>query len=440
MLKLSVATNIPDLLGFLSKLRDLSLKPQMEAWQPDTLNLDAMQQLVQDLGQPQQRYPSLHVAGSNGKGSTSALLAAALGAQGYRVGLYTSPHLSGQLAGIRLDGAPVPLSELEQSWQSLYPQAAWLPQLTLFEVVTALAFQHFARVGVDAAVIEVGLGGRLDATNVLSPAVSVIMPIDLEHTRVLGDSLAAIAAEKAGIIKPGIQVVMAAQPTEAAAVMRKTAIEQDAPLTEVGQDVLYERLAWDRRGQHVRIWASERPDEAVDLRLGLLGAHQAANAAAAYAALKAFPLPVSGEAISAGFAAARWPGRLQLIEGQPPTLLDAAHTPAAARALAAALDDHFPDQRWLALVGVSADKHLDGLLAPLKGRLQAAWATQSSHSRAMPAAELAQRLRAAGLEARAAPRLAEALKAGRELAATEQLGLLVFGSVFLAEEVLNILD
>jgi len=424
---------------FLQSLPDLSLKSQVETWQPGVLDLAAMQHLMEELGDPQQRYPAIHVAGSNGKGSTSALLAGALAGQGYRVGLYTSPHLSSQLAGIRLDGQPVPLKDLEATWGALYPHVAKLPDLTLFEVVTALAFQHFARVGVDAAVIEVGLGGRLDATNVLTPAVSVITPIDLEHTRVLGDRLATIAAEKAGIIKSGVPVVMARQEEEAAAVIRAIAAERGAPHTEIGRDVLYERVAWNRQGQDVRIWRREQPIEPLEVHLGLLGAHQAANAAAACAALKAFSLPVTDAAIQAGVAAARWPGRLQLIEGEPPILLDAAHTPAAARALAAALDDHFPDQRWLAVIGVSADKDLAGLLAPLQGRLEAVWASQSSHPRAMPADMLAQRLAAGGQPVTAQADLAQTIQAGMQAAEDQAAGLLVFGSVFLVEEALNIL-
>jgi dihydrofolate synthase/folylpolyglutamate synthase len=292
---------------------------------------------------------------------------------------------------------------------------------------------------VDAAVIEVGLGGSLDATNVLTPAASVIMPIDLEHTRVLGDSLVAIAAEKAGIIKPGVPVVMAGQAGEAAAVIRATAAERGAPLTEIGRDVLYERVAWDRQGQDVHIWRAKQSDEPWMVRLGLLGAHQAANAAAAFAALKAFSLPVTDAAIQAGFAAARWPGRLHLIEDEPPILLDAAHTPAAARALAAALDDHFPGQCWLAVIGVSADKDLAGLLAPLSGRLEAVWASQSSHPRAMPADTLAQRLAAGGQPATVQPDLVQAIQAGMQAAKDQAAGLLVFGSVFLVEEALNIL-
>lgn len=435
-----MSEKIPALKEFLGTLPDLSLKSQVDDWQPGDLDLTTMQRLVEAAGQPQQAYPAIHVAGSNGKGSTSALLAAALAAQGYRVGLYTSPHLSGQLAGIRLDGEPVPITELEVTWQGLYPQVARLPNLTLFEVVTALAFQHFARVGVDAAVIEVGLGGRLDATNVLTPAVSVITPIDLEHTRVLGDSLAAIAAEKAGIIKLGVPVVMAAQAAEAAAVFRATASSRTAPLTEIGRDILFERQAWDRQGQTVRIGPADKPGEALHVHLSLLGAHQAANAASAYAALRAFTLPVSDESIRTGFATARWPGRMHLIEGDPPILLDAAHTPAAARALAAALDDHFPNQRWLAVMGVSADKDLAGLLAPFDGRLGAVWAVQSSHPRAMPASTLSARLGAAGIETNVAADLAQALRSGRQAAQAKQAGLLVFGSVFLVEEALNILD
>src|SRR3972149_664542 len=210
------------MLPSLRSLPDLGAQTQ-GAMSAGDFSLERMAWLMEVLGQPQQKYPSIHVAGTNGKGSVSALCAAALQAAGLLVGLFTSPHLRGALQGISINGALVEQSELEASFEGLHPYLEQRTDWTQFEVVTALAFQHFARAGVGAAVIEVGLGGRLDATNVVSPLVSVITPIDYDHTSILGNTLPETAAEKAGIIKRGVPLVLAPQPAEVSEVIRKAA-------------------------------------------------------------------------------------------------------------------------------------------------------------------------------------------------------------------------
>jgi len=428
------------MLPALKALPDLGAQPQ-GSMAAAAFTLERMVWLMAALGQPQQRYPSLHVAGTNGKGSVSALCSATLQAAGYRVGAFTSPHLHGALEGITLDGKVVPVAELEASFENLRPHLVRQSGWTQFEVVTALAFHHFARMGVEAAVIEVGLGGRLDATNVLTPLVSVITPIDYDHLSILGSTLEQIAAEKAGIIKPGVPVVLAPQPPQVSAVIRKVAREKKAPIIETGKDYLYQAQAFDLSAQDFQVWPAVRPEEKTALRIALLGRHQIANAATAYAALQTARgqgLALDEEAIRRGFAAARWPGRFEILQNEPALVIDAAHSPHAARALRQALDDYFPGRPVILVLGVSGDKDLSGIVAPLRPRITKWVATQSAHPRAMLAEELQRSLAALGLAADAQPDAATALR-GALGAADRGAMVLVAGSVFLVEQVREII-
>ncbi len=430
---------VQNLSDFLGTLPDLGARPQ-GAMRAADFTLERIGALLRKLGDPQQAYPSLHVAGTNGKGSVCALCAAALQAQGYKVGLFSSPHVDGALRGIVIDGKIIDLADLEETFQLIVPHLRAADGWTQFEIVTALAFVHFARSQVDAAVIEVGLGGRLDATNVLAPLVSVITSIDYDHTSILGNSLAEIATEKAGIIKPSVPLILAPQAAEARKAILGVAKSQAAPVTEVGKDILFERVSLDLHGQTLRVWQPTAPSEVVELQIALLGAYQIENAATAYAALSALNqrgLPVSAVVIQRGFAAARWPGRFEVLQDDPPLVLDAAHTPAAARALRIALDEYFPDRPVTLILGVSADKDLEGLLAPLRPRLQQVIAAQSPHPRAMPAAELAERVASFRIPAISEPDALAALRTGFGQAKKSGV-LLVAGSVFLVERVRGI--
>lgn len=421
---------------YLAELPNLAQRNQ-HGLRAEEFTLQRLQSLLQALGQPQQAYPSLHVAGTNGKGSVCALCAAALQAQGYRVGLFTSPHIQGDLHGIRVNGQPASSAELQASFDALYPRLAAQSGWTNFEIVVAVMFAHFARMAVDVAVIEVGLGGLLDATNVLTPRLSVITPIDYDHTTILGNSLAQIAAHKAGIIKPGVPVVSATQAPEAAAVIAATAAQQHALLTQVGVEWEAQPISAGWGGQQLRVRRAGGEWHSIEIRL--LGAHQQTNAATAFAALSTLNdngLPVSLHAIQIGFAAARWPGRFELLPGDPLTVLDGAHSPAAAEALRTALDAYAPQRRVHLVLGVSADKDLPGVLQPLAERVQAVYATQSAQPRAMPAAVLAEHARALGLSAAEHAQPVAALAAARAAALADGGMVLVAGSVFLVDEIL----
>ncbi|MEX1071629.1 MAG: folylpolyglutamate synthase/dihydrofolate synthase family protein [Anaerolineales bacterium] len=446
---------------FLRELPDLGARRQ-DSMSAADFTLERIQSLITALGDPQQKYPSLHIAGTNGKGSVAAFCASAFQVQGYKIGRFTSPHLRGALKGISIDGEVVSDIELDETFDQIRPHLGPSLAWTHFEVVTALAFMHFARVGVDAAVIEVGLGGRLDATNVLTPLVSVITPIDFDHTSILGNTLAAIATEKAGIIKADVPVVVSPQAPEARTAIQKIANDMQAPVTEVGRDILFARDGFDLNGQALRVWSADHPDHSHNLRIGLHGAHQVANAATAFTALQLGiqrGLQINQASIEKGFAAARWPGRFEIFQTNPPVVLDTAHSPAAARALRAALDDYFPTttsslrggeereafrpneaisstavNNVTVVLGVSADKDLAGLMEPLRPRLAKIVATQSSHPRAMPASELVLKLAGLAFSAQPEPDPAKAVSLASSLAASESV-LLCFGSVFLIEQI-----
>src|SRR5512139_3226966 len=236
-----IETQYNKALDYLYSFVDYSLKHSSDLAKAE-FNLDRMFALMDLLGNPQATYPIIHVAGTKGKGSVSALCASALQAAGYRVGLYTSPHLMDYVERIQINGEPISHQQMIDLVEEIKPVVARVPKLTTFEITTALAFLAFAKQNVDAAVIEVGLGGRLDATNIVMPKVSVITSLSYDHMAVLGDTLAKIAGEKAGIIKPGIPVVSSPQKSEPLEVLERVAKERNCPLILVGRDVKFERL------------------------------------------------------------------------------------------------------------------------------------------------------------------------------------------------------
>lgn len=427
--------------NYLESLPDLGARPQQGMRSVD-FTLERMQILVEELGHPEWAYPSLHIAGTNGKGSVSAFCTATLQAQGYRVGRFTSPHLTGALAGIAINQSEAGDIDLEETFDAMLPSLESRQDWTQFEVVTALMFAHFERAKVDAAVIEVGLGGRLDATNVLTPLVSVITPIDYDHTAILGTTLAEIAREKAGIIKPGVPVVISPQPEEARASILQVAKSKGMQVIEVGKDMLYERVSSNLHGQVFELTPPPSlgkgrgiSQKKMQLKIGMLGTHQVENAATAYAALlvaNEHGLAVNESAIERGFAAARWPGRFELLRENPPVVLDAAHSPAAARALRAGLDEYFPGRPVIMVLGVSADKDLAGIIEPMRRRITRAIATQSAHPRAMPARELQRKLAGLGIGASAEPDSKLAVTNAIELGGKDSV-ILICGSVFLVE-------
>ena len=415
-------------LDYLYSYIDYSLKKSSELAKAH-FELGRMRELMKLLGNPQESYPIIHVAGTKGKGSTAALAASALQAAGYKTGLYTSPHLQDYVERIQINAGPISHGQLVQLVEEIKPVVARIPKLTTFEITTALGFLYFAREKVDAAVIEVGLGGRLDATNIVTPRVSVITSLSHDHMAVLGNTLALIAGEKAGIIKPGIPVVSTPQPDEALKVLQEVSAERHAPLMVVGRDVDFKLLKHSLDGQTLAILNHK----SVILRIPLLGAHQVVNAVTAYTALRVSGLSLSEAAIRRGFADVHWPCRFDVVRREPPVVLDSAHNADSARRLRQTLDDYFPNRPVVWVFAILEDKDAAGILAELRPRLSHVVATQTEHPRALEAQKVANLVAAAQIPVEVVRTAPAALERAIELAGTRGV-VLVAGSVAFAGE------
>jgi len=391
--------------------------------------LERIETLLEALGNPERRYTLVQVAGTNGKGSVAAMLAAILKADGRRVGLYTSPHLVSFRERIRVDGEAIAEDDVADGFDAIATLVARL-DATMFEASTALALDHFAREAVDVAVLEVGLGGRLDATTVGTPAVTAIARIDLDHQEVLGATLAAIATEKAAIIRSGV-AVSAAQAPEAADVLLARAAAVGVPLLMEGRELSVRVRARDLEAQTIDAagpgWRLE------GLRLPLLGVYQPSNALVALAAART--LGVRDAACREGLARARWPGRFEVLRARDRiVVLDGAHNPAGAAALAASLTEWFGTTPLTLVFGALRDKDAPGMLAALAPRARRLIFTASSS----PRAARPEALRDAA-PAGAAVELAESAPEALALAAREPRTpiLCVAGSLSLLGDVLR---
>lgn len=401
---------------------------------PEAFSLERVEDLLRRLGDPHRAYPAVHVAGTKGKGSTCAFLASLLRSSGRRIGLYTSPHLWDFRERFQLDGTVVSEIELAEIVDQIRPLAS--QELTFFEITTACAFLWFARRQVDAAVVEVGLGGRLDATNVLHPDVTVITPVDLDHRSKLGGTLEQIAREKAGILKPGVPAVVAPQRKEAAEAIRRTAASVRAPLHWVEREVRVEDLLLSAEG--TRACFQTPLGSYRGLTLPLLGRHQAANAAAAIRAAelfleRRFAAGLPERAVRQGFLQVEWPGRCQLVPGDPAVLLDGAQTQESAQALRETVEELFPGRGVCLIVGISTDKDLEGI-----ARVWGPWADRIFLTRAdVPRAEPVERLECAFQKFQArwetAATVEAALRRARETAVPGEI-LVVSGSLFVVAE------
>ncbi|HEX7354004.1 MAG TPA: folylpolyglutamate synthase/dihydrofolate synthase family protein [Mycobacteriales bacterium] len=357
-------------------------------------DLTRMRALVDLLGNPQRAYPSIHLTGTNGKTSTARMIDALLRAHDLRTGRYTSPHLESVTERIAIDGEPIAPERLGEVWDEIAPLIRLVDeshpeQMTFFEVGTALAFAAFADAPVDVAVVEVGLGGTWDATNVIDAGTAVITTVDLDHTEMLGDTVGEIAAEKAGIVHAGATLVLAAQHPDAAAPILARVAEVGARVVAEGSDlaVLDRRVAVG--GQLLTL--ATRAATYEDLLLPLHGAHQAHNALLALAAVESFlgGRALDADVVRAGFAAADSPGRLEVVRTGPTIVLDGAHNPAGARALRAAIEEAFSFGRLIAVVGMLADKDAVGFLEGLGPVVDHVIVTEPRSPRALPADDLA---------------------------------------------------
>lgn len=430
--------NYTETIAYLYSLVDYE-RVRIERYTPETYDLSRVERLLAAVGNPHTCFPAMHIAGTKGKGSTAAMSEACLRAAGYRTGFYTSPHMHTFRERIQVDRHKIAREEVVALVEEIRPLIERTPGVTYFEAITAIGFLHFARSAVDVAVVEVGLGGRLDATNVLTPEVSVITSLSLDHTYLLGNTLAEIAREKAGIIKPGIPAVSAPQRAEAIKVLEAVSREREASLTEVGRDWNYEPGPADLDGQAftARCVTGGGSDLDGEYWIPLLGRHQLENATSAIAALdilrqRGFRIPV--EAVREGLHSVRWPGRLEILSRKPLVVVDGAHNPYSAQVLRRALEEWFPDHRWVLIFGASADKDVAGMLKALLPISEHTIVTRSDHPRAATPVELADVVALVGGGAEISVNVRKSLRRGLAVMGPAS-GLLVTGSTHLIADV-----
>lgn len=423
----------PDVIAYFHSLTDYE-KTRIERYAPETLSLARVELLLSRLGNPHRTFRSVHIAGTKGKGSTAAMVESCLRAASLRTGLYTSPHLHTFRERIQARGRMISREEVVSLATEVRAAVERTPGATTFEAITALGFLYFARVGTDVGVVEVGLGGRLDATNVLAPEVSVITSVSLDHTYLLGDTLAEIAFEKAGIIKSGVPAVSAPQRPEAAAVISDVCEARGAPLTVVGRDWEFEPGAAGLDGQSFRMWRAraERSSFEGEYWLPLLGRHQLENAAAAIATLhvlrdRGFAIPI--DAVHEGLARVQWPGRLEVLATDPLVVVDCAHNPYSVQALRQALAEWFPGRMWTVVFGASVDKDIPGMLKALLPISEHLLVTRSDHPRAAAPIRLADIAAEVGGGAEVSVNVRRAIERALEINGPST-GVLVTGSIF----------
>ena len=406
-------------------------------------NLDRVHELLRHLDNPHVGPVTLHVAGTKGKGSTCALLAAALTTSGYRTGLFTSPHLHTIRERIAVNGYPCSEQDFSDAANMVKPAVEAVNAdgsfgtITTFEALTAMAFVAFRAQNVEMQIIEVGLGGRLDSTNVVEPAVTGITSISLDHEAFLGSTIREIATEKAGIIKPGIPVVSAPQESDAADVIISRSDELGAPLTLLRRDVFWRPEKATLSGQDFAMWGQigDRPIEH-QLRTSLLGEHQLENASLAMAMLehvRDLHYPVPYDDIYTGFSGVTWPGRMEILSESPLIVADGAHNPYSAARLAETIRETFPGREVQLVLGAASDKDVGGIAREIGVVATGAFATTSRSPRSMSPDDIADTLWEAGVPVRPENTVAAAIERAKLEGGPSAL-ILVTGSLFVVAE------
>ncbi len=407
-------------------------------------DLRRIERLLERLKNPQHAARSIHVAGTKGKGSTAAMIASILNQAGYRVGLYTSPHLLSFTERIQANGQPIAEADWARLTGLLQPEVEAVNEegefgeLTTFEILTALAFAYFREIKADYQVLEVGLGGRLDATNVVRPEVCAITSISYDHMDVLGDTLAKITGEKAGIIKSGATVVSSPQFPEAMAVIEKVCRERGVRLIKVGTDVTWRTGSFDTGGQTFRLKGMNRD---YFIKMPLLGEHQLENAAVAVAAVEALGSTgarMPAESIVKGLEQVKWPGRLQVLRREPLVIVDGAHNAHSMRKLGEALKWFFSFNRLFLVLGFGGDKDIPGMVAEAVKITGDVILVSSHHPKAVKAAALAEEFRRWGVTPQVMEGVSEAVKLALAKAKPADL-ICAAGSVFVIAEVMEYL-
>ena len=434
-------------LDYLYSFVDYSLTKQL-TYSPEKFNLDRMVALLDKMQNPHKSLKIVHVTGTKGKGSVCAMLAQILRVAGYNVGLYTSPHLIRYNERIQVNGEAISDEDLINQVNKIKGNVALVPGITTFEITTAIAFEYFVRKNVDIAIIEVGLGGRLDATNVVDPLLSIITTISYDHQSVLGNTLTEIAGEKAGIIKTGKPVVVSSQSSEASLVLNACAEKMHAPISIVGKDIFYCPVEHNLDGQTFHMWTTEdHPlmDAFIEMgpysgwqpqtfQIPLIGAHQLENAATAFLAIKRLQdagIAIPHEAIEKGYQTVAWPCRMEVLDKKPVVILDSAHNRDSALKLRLALDDYLPSRKITLVFGASEDKDVRGMLIDLLPRVEQLIATRSIHPRALEPDQIVAYAHQMGHKAIAIVPFEEAMDTAIRTAGKDSV-VLIAGSIFVA--------
>ncbi len=404
---------------------------------PEYFDLARVEKLLAWLDNPHLHFKSVHIAGTKGKGSVAAMSESILRAAGYRTGLYTSPHLHTLRERIQVDGRLIPQETVASLTERLQPLVSRIEGITTFEIITALGFLFFADQGVEVAVLEVGMGGRLDATNVVDPLVAIITSLSYDHTHILGETLPLIAREKAGIIKDEACVVSAPQAPEAMAVIEEVCREQDAELTVIGRDWTWEAGEANLEGQWFRVTNHESRITNHGFWIPLLGRHQLDNATVAVAAMEKLRqrgVNVPEASVGEGLRRVRWPGRLEILGRRPFVVVDCAHNADSAGKLKAALEEVFAYRRLILIFGASADKDIEGMMRELFPLAQQVIITQAKHPRAVDTGVLREKALALRPGVMVSDSVAEALGLALGVASPQDL-ICATGSVFVVAEV-----
>ncbi|MCL0065865.1 bifunctional folylpolyglutamate synthase/dihydrofolate synthase [Dehalococcoidia bacterium] len=399
-------------------------------------DLQRMEDLLQRLGSPHLGARTVHISGSKGKGSTAAMIASALSVAGFRTGLYTSPHLHTMRERIRVDGQLIAEQEFAGLLSEMKPQIeatnrGQTEELSTFEILTAMAFHHFHKQRAAFLVVEAGLGGRLDATNVVSSEVCVVTSISRDHTAVLGHTIPQIAAEEAGIIKPGVTVISSPQVDEAADVIRAICPKYEAKLIMGGEEITWQGRESNLDGQSLEVRGRKGK---YHLTIPLLGEHQIENAATAVAALEA--LDIAKDHIISGLANVYWPGRVEVLTKEPLLIADGAHNDDSARRLKETLERYFEFDRAILIMGISADKDSPAIIAELAPFFDKVITTAARHPRAATAGALVGEFARHGVEAQAIGNVAQAVSQALAEAGKRDL-ICATGSLFLVAEVIE---
>ena len=398
--------------------------------------LDRVSELLRRMGNPQDKLRYIHVAGTNGKGSTCAMLSAILRAEGYKTGLFISPYITDFRERIQINNQPISKESLTKAVEETFPVLEQLRTegtiITEFEYVNALQFYIHAQEGCDIVVLETGMGGLLDCTNIIKPPLgAVITTIGLDHTAVLGDTIEKIAAQKCGIIKNGSAAFTSRQTGEAMAVIEETAARMNVPLQKSSELTV--------NIEEMSLWGSRFDVEGIECELKLAGEHQIENALTALSALFYFRnkklLSISEDAIVEGLASAKNPARLELLCEEPPVLLDGAHNPNGIAALKKALDEFLTDVPVTCVMGMLADKDVDSSVALLDGMFERVYTVPVDNPRALSAEALAEKFRTAGMSAAPFKSAEAAFDTAFEMACAENGAVLICGSLYLAGEI-----